>query len=109
MAGLLMLEDDILRPIKIFGTVLFVIGFFGIIFDFIYLNDPEVSTGFKIFGVIISMWHLLGGIGILLKKIWGFYIFKSYLHVSPTGIMEPRMIGVMEPRVSGRKRVSVSG
>ena len=76
-----MLEDDILRPVKIFGTVLFVIGFFGIIFDLNYLNDPEVSKGFKIFGVIISMWHLLGGIGILLKKIWGFYIFKSFLYV----------------------------
>lgn len=81
-----MFEDDILRPIKIFGAVLFVIGFFGIIFDFVYLNDPEVSTGFKIFGVIISMWHLLGGIGILLKKIWGFYIFKSYLYVLFLGI-----------------------
>jgi hypothetical protein len=81
-----MLSDDILRPVKIFGIVLFAIGFVGIIFDFSYLNDPELSTGFKIFGVIISMWHLLGGIGILLKKAWGFYIFKSYLYILFLGI-----------------------
>jgi hypothetical protein len=81
-----MLNNDILRPVKIFGSILFIIGFIGIIFDFTYLNDPELSTGFKIFGVVVSMWHLLGGIGVLLKKAWGFYIFKSYLYILILGI-----------------------
>jgi hypothetical protein len=81
-----MLNNDILRPVNIFGSILFLIGFIGIIYDFTYLTDPELSTGFKIFGVIVTMWHLLGGIGVLLKKVWGFYIFKSYLYILILGV-----------------------
>lgn len=56
------------------------------LFDIVYLNDPDLSTYFKIFGVVISLWHLLGGIGVLLQKSWGLYVFKSYLYVLLLGI-----------------------
>jgi len=76
-----MLRNNALRPIKIFGSVLLAVGIIGIFFDFIYLNDPQLSKGFKIFGIIVSMWHILAGMGVIFQRAWGFYIFKSYLYV----------------------------
>ena len=81
-----MLKTNNLRPIKAFATVLLVIGLIGMLFDIAYLNDPSLSTYFKIFGSMISLWHLLGGIGVLFQKSWGLLIFKSYLYVLLLGI-----------------------
>jgi hypothetical protein len=81
-----MLGDKTIRPLKFFGVVLLAIGVAGIFFDFIYLGDSELSTGFKLFGVLISIWHLLAGVGILTQKAWGFYIFKSYLYTLFLGV-----------------------
>ncbi len=81
-----MLKDTILRPIKIFGAVLIVIGAIGVSIDIWYLNDPNLSIEFKIFGILISLWHLMSGIGLLLQRSWGLYIFKIYLYVLYLGI-----------------------
>ena len=76
-----MLRNTTLRPIKIFAAILIAIGAIGVLLDIGYLNDPNLSILFKIFGILISLWHLLGGIGLLLQRSWGLYIFKIYLYV----------------------------
>ena len=69
-----------LRFIKIYGYIL--ISFFIITVASLYIFLPaEVSPiHHSYFGVIISIWYLVTGIGILSMRKWGYFLFKFFLY-----------------------------
>jgi hypothetical protein len=70
-----------IRPILIFSYVLIGSGIIGIFMFFNLLYDSNFDKIFCIFIGILTGWHLLTGIGIVLLKKWGFFLMKFYLYV----------------------------
>jgi hypothetical protein len=69
------------KPIKIFGYFFIAIS---ILFCIVLLFEPATGPNephMLIWGFVIfsALFHFLLGIGILLKKNWGFVFFKAYL------------------------------
>lgn len=50
------------------------------IIHFLELNDVRYTKDFGAFVLIVSFLHLLFGIGVIFKKMWGFYALKIYLY-----------------------------
>ncbi len=42
------------------------------------LSEPVLKN---YFGMTISVWYLAAGIGILARRIWGYYFLKSFLFI----------------------------
>lgn len=74
-----MIFSDLYKPIRNFGYFFVVIGLCGFLVLFIKLQDIEQLIAVWLFIGSISLFHLLLGIGIILKKRLGFGIFKTYL------------------------------
>lgn len=36
---------------------------------------------YNYFGISMLIWYLITGIGILMRKMWGYYLFKLFLYV----------------------------
>lgn len=64
-----------------FGYFFIGVGVAGFLMHFAALNDARYSAGFQLFVVVLSLLHILIGLGVILKKNWGFHIFKFYLHL----------------------------
>lgn len=77
----MILDDNKLKPIRTFGLVLTVAGIFGIFALLAELNAPKLDMGGIIFLIIMTTWHLISGIGILLRRKWGFILMKLYLYI----------------------------
>ena len=68
------------RFLNIYGIIL-LIFFLSCLYTFyISLNIEYLKIDFYIFGIAVSLWYLATGIGILLRKKWGYYLFKSFLY-----------------------------
>jgi predicted MFS family arabinose efflux permease len=66
--------------IKVYGyalVLLFIITSFSIYF---YLPRETIPDNTKYFGITISLWYLITGVGILSMKKWGYYLFKFFLY-----------------------------
>jgi hypothetical protein len=50
------------------------------------LNAPKLEIGGIIFLSIMAVWHLVSGLGILFRKMWGFKLMKVYLYTMYLGI-----------------------
>jgi len=75
-----MINADVLKPINLFAYLYFM-GF-GLIALAIPLTAKSSQSDvdyFYIFCYIFSFIHFLIGYGILVRKKWGFYLFKYYL------------------------------
>jgi FtsH-binding integral membrane protein len=44
-----------------------------------YVEDHPMYHEY--FGITISLWYLITGIGILVRRQWGYYLFKLFLYV----------------------------
>lgn len=75
------LTHDPYRPIKNFGYFFVGLALLGLLILFLKLTDVEYLLLVWAFVGSISLFHLLLGIGILLRKRSGFIIFKGYLHL----------------------------
>lgn len=81
-----MKKNNILKPIKIFSGILIVASFIGIFKFFPLLADPEFDSSFKVFIIGMSIFHFITGVGLLIQKVWGFYLFKLYLFIWLLGV-----------------------
>jgi hypothetical protein len=73
----MLLDYDKFRPVRIGGIVLIMIGVAGFLFHFERLTDSH----FRWFILVTTSWHLLTGLGVILQKMWGYYLLKFYLYV----------------------------
>jgi hypothetical protein len=69
------------KPIKISGYIFIGFSLFALVFLRADLKEP----GFREFLIIMSAWHFLIGLGLILRKMWGYHLFKSYLYLSYPG------------------------
>lgn len=74
-----MLFPDLYKPIRNFGYFFVAIGFCGFLVIFTKLQSIEQLIVVWGFVGAVSLFHLLLGIGIILKKRLSFGIFKTYL------------------------------
>lgn len=65
-------------PIKITGLVFIFISLYGIVLFRADLRGPD----FGVFLTIMITWHFLIGLGLILRKIWGYYLFVGFLYLS---------------------------
>lgn len=82
----MILDDNKFKPIRTFGIILTAAGIFGVFALILELNDPRFSMGGLTFLVVMSTWHLISGLGILLRKKWGFTLMKFYLYIMYLGV-----------------------
>lgn len=76
----MILDFNKYNPIRNFGIFLSIIGILEFIISFIILKDPEIYRAAIVFIFIMSGWHCATGIGIIIRKRWGFVLLKFYLH-----------------------------
>lgn len=68
-------------PIKI-------VGYFFICFSMfaVYFFRAELKlSGFREFLIVVLSWYFLIGFGLILRKIWGYYLFVGFLYLSYPG------------------------
>jgi hypothetical protein len=67
--------------LKIYGYSLIVLAFLSYLCIFNVSYDIRFSHFLFYGGIIIATWYLITGVGILIKKKWGYYLFKFFLYV----------------------------
>ena len=73
-----MLPDyDKFKPVKIGGFFLLLIAFFGFVCLIAILKDSV----FRELVFFITAWHLLTGLGVILRTRWGYPVLKAYLYI----------------------------
>ena len=72
----MLLDLEKFRPVRRGGVFLITIGVAGLLYYFQHLTDPR----FRTFIVVGIGWHLITGLGIVLRKMWGYYLLKFYLY-----------------------------
>jgi hypothetical protein len=81
-----MIDYSLFRPVKVCGIGFIVFTILSLVFFYNTLTNPETSQGTKYFIIIICIWHLFTGLGILMQKMWGYYLMKFYLYVMCIGV-----------------------
>ena len=61
-------------PIRVFGFYFLLCAFICIILHFTSLSKPYYTIEFQFFVLLMGLFHFLIGIGIFLKRRWGFHI-----------------------------------
>ena len=77
------IDDEKFKPINIFGYVISTLGIVGLVMaPTIFLADEEFPqpAWFIVVGVIQILAFLIGGVGIIMRKPWAFYILKLILY-----------------------------
>ena len=97
----MLLDDAIFRPVKIPGILFVAIAILGSAFHAGSLREPE----FRCFIIFMTAWHLSTGLGILFRKIWGFYLLKSYLYFLLLGFPIGTWIAVKSLRYIKEKEI----
>lgn len=82
--------NDLIKPIRAFGVVLMALPVGGAFF-FLFLTTPapffnptSVETYERVAFYLLSALHIfyfLTGIGVVLLKKWGYFLFKLFLYV----------------------------
>lgn len=75
-----------IMPIIYFAYVLIGSTVIGVFMLFDLQADPGFDKDFSIFIFVLTLWHLITGLGILSKRRWGFILFKLYLYVLYVGV-----------------------
>jgi hypothetical protein len=76
-----MLDHNLFKPIRNFALSILAIGATGILFLFIFLNDPDLFFEAKIFILVISIFNLFMGYNIVSRNRLGFRSLKIYLYL----------------------------
>jgi hypothetical protein len=66
--------------IRGFGFALIIFSILGILTLFISASMREMPVCSNYFGIAITSWYLLTGIGILSQRKWGYFLFKFFLY-----------------------------
>jgi hypothetical protein len=71
------------KPINIFGYIVSTFGIAGLIVahGILAANENFPSKWFVVIGALQIFLFLFGGIGIILKRIWGYYFIKIILYL----------------------------
>lgn len=69
------------KPIIYFSYILIISAIIGIPMSISLQSDPNFDNSFSTFLIILALWNLITGIGILTKKKFGFQVFKIYLYI----------------------------
>ena len=76
-----MFDYDRLKPIKTSGRLFIFIGAGWAVFAIVEIFIESRGLFYVYSEAIVSFFHIVTGIGIINKKIWGYYLFKSYLYI----------------------------
>jgi hypothetical protein len=79
-----MMKTD--RFLNIYGWVLIGFSAGGLYSLYCLWSTESPSADMGYFGITITLWYLVTGIGILKRKVWGYYLLKSFLYVLLLGI-----------------------
>jgi len=89
------------RSIKTLGIILLLIGVLGFFALITNWYEAEFYDAAIVFILVMSAWHLITGLGILVRKKWGFALMKFYLYVlllgNPVGtLLAKRILGYIK-------------
>lgn len=76
-----MLDYNLFKPIRNFGSLIFVVGVFGLLCLVSFNHDSDFHFGVKIFIGIVSTFNLFMGYNILSRNKLGFKSLKIYLYL----------------------------
>lgn len=76
-----MIIPDIYKPIRNFGFFLTTIGLCGFLVLFTNLTDVKYIIVVWTFIGLVSLFHLVTGVGVIFKQKRVFPIFKAYLNL----------------------------
>ncbi|MCP3876647.1 MAG: hypothetical protein GY699_26360 [Desulfobacteraceae bacterium] len=86
-------NNNVLRPVIIFGYCLVLMSFIILL-----VHSSSERTSFKMefrsFAISVSLFHFVIGLGVLLKKKWGYYCFRLYLYLISVGFPIGTFIGL---------------
>ncbi|PKN66657.1 MAG: hypothetical protein CVU57_05230 [Deltaproteobacteria bacterium HGW-Deltaproteobacteria-15] len=74
-------DIDYYRPIKYFGLFFVISGFAVFVLYIVSSIDYGFRLGFVIFSVSASLLQIITGLGLLFRRLWGFYLFRFQLHL----------------------------
>jgi hypothetical protein len=77
-----MISTNLYKPIRNFGYFLALVGLLGFWVLIARLQDVDYLPVVWSFIGLISLFHLVLGIGIIKKNRWLFGVFKNYLRLS---------------------------
>jgi len=98
----MLLDENDFRPFRILGF--FLVG--SAIFGFVFFADSLRESAFsKWFTIITGTWYLATGLGILSRKIWGFYLLKLFLYILILGFPIGTWIGIKSLRYIEEKQI----
>ena len=80
------LDFDKFKPIRVFGFILTAFGILSFLEAEFGVNDSDFRLGAILFLLVMSIWHLATGIGIILRKRWGFPLMKLYVYIFLLGV-----------------------
>lgn len=74
------MNNDVLKPIIIFGYCLILMAFIAILMHLFSLKNDSHATNFTFFTVAVSLFHFIIGLGVILKKN-GVIIVSEYIYI----------------------------
>ena len=97
----MLVDYRIFRPVRNAGIFFVAIAIVGLAFHAGSLREPE----FRWFIIIMTAGHLFTGLGILFRKVWGYYLLKSYLYLMLLGFPIGTWIAVKSLRYIKEKEI----
>lgn len=74
-----MLDYNLFKPIRNFGLFILATGVAGFFCLVVFFDDPDFSTGAKIFIIIVSAFNLFMSYNIVSRNRYGYRCLKIYL------------------------------
>ena len=76
-----MSNNDVLKRINYFSYFFIFTSIFILMIHFVLLSDPAYSIEFKVFVFINIFYYFFVGLGLILKRKWGYYGLMSFVYV----------------------------
>ena len=89
-----MKPDKSLGVIIAVGYCLIIMGIIGLIMYFSLLDNELYTTGFRIFVLSFTFINLFTGMGVVLRKMFGYYMLKAYLYFLILGFPVGTLISI---------------
>lgn len=77
----MILDYKYFRPVRVAGIIFIILSAIGGLMYISLLNNSSLDTSHHVFIIINMLWYLLTGLGILLQRIWGYYLLKIYIYI----------------------------
>ena len=74
-----MFEFTPTKTIRFILYYFFTACFIGLLLHFLLISDTDYTIEFEIFVILFTTIHGVIGLGILIRKRWGFWLFQWYL------------------------------